>query len=337
MNFDDFGDSHISDDLASPFNGFTLGSSDMVDTFDHPQPPQMPTSNFGNGGFTLDFTPEAGFDDGYTGDMVPLSGVATGTNPAFIPAFEAKNFDNFNPSPGIPEVQFPTFYQPPVLGHKKSFTQPISRPSVPKAKGEAKFQVRKNRKIPSNQPQISPPEPGSEDEMFQKLCNDKSFKINPVQLGFIPSKFWPNENIAFGDIVADFFMRKNNVNCRFSHKLYNAIQIGKLIPNMKPYVGVEWVSSSILKVNKNQFARLLGIHSIDGSLFHQQGNFSTHGFFEVSGDEARAQLGDEEFNSMDLETVRLLKHGPGIFNREAGEEELDKCKWVSSKKKPIPE
>jgi hypothetical protein len=333
MNFDP----SISDDLASPFNGFASTSFDIPEPFGNPQPPQFPMSSIGGGGFTFDFTPEPGFDDGYMGDMMQANFAPAIQNSAFTPAFESKMTDNLIPNPGFHDTHFPTFYPPPTHGHRKSLTGPVSRPVVSKSKPDVKFQVRKNRKIPTNQPTSFPPEPGSEDEMFQNLCNDKNFKINPVQLEFIPTKFWPNENIAFGDIVADFFQRKNNVNCRFSHKLFNAIQISKYIPNLKQFVGVEWVSSTILKVSKIQFARLLGIRSIDGSLFHQQGNFSTHGFFEVSGDEARSQLGEAEFNSMDLENVRLLKHSQGIFVREATEEDLEKCKWVSSKKKAIPE
>ena len=309
----------------------------IPDSFDTNQtfPPQQNTQNQtgGMGGFTIDYTPEPGLDDGYEGGFFNLDPIL------------ANQFNDFEPSPPVNHIT--TFVPMPIpqdgtIGtHRKCYTQPITRPIPPaiKPKGKSKhnvqFQTRSTRKVPINQPVRSPPEPGSEDDIFQNICLDKTVTINPHKLGFIPSPFWPDQEIPFGDIVADFFQRKNNVNCRFSHKLYNAIQIGKLLPNMKQYAGVEWLSETILKVNKKQFARLLGIHSIDGSLFHQQGNFSTHGFSEVSLEEARNQIGEEEFNSMDLETVKLLKHVPGIFLRSATEKDLDRCKWVSSKKKPF--
>ena len=313
-----------------------LNDSPQINDFDHHEtlaPPQNshPPSG-GTGGFTLEFTPEPGFDDAYDGGMFNL-------DPNF-----ANHFADFEPPPPANHITtvIPTFPPDGTIGtHRKCYTQPITRPIPPpiKPKGKSKhsvqFQTRSTRKIPINQPVKSPPEPGSEDDMFQNLCHDKSVTINPHKLGFIPSPFWPDQEIPFGDIVADFFQRKNNVNCRFSHKLYNAIQIGKMLPHMKQYSGVEWLSNTILKVNKKQFARLLGIHSIDGSLFHQQGNFSTHGFSEVSLEEARNQIGEQEFNSMDLETVKLLKHNPGIFLRSATEQDLERCKWVSSKKKPF--
>jgi len=239
----------------------------------------------------------------------------------------------------------------PVNRHRRNITEPIAapipffnimRPVENKPRRienrsnsdniDGVFTVRKTRNIPSNQPPISPPEPGSNDEAFYNLCNDREFTINPRRLGFIPSSFWPDQEFVFGDVVVDFFQRKNNANCRFSHKLFNAIQISKLVPNMLQYTGVEWVGPLVLKVNKKQFARLLGIHSIDGSLFHQQGNFTTHGFNEVGGEEAKSLIGEEAFTAMDFETVRLLIHQQKIFIRDCTEEDLDKCKWVSSKK-----
>ena len=335
----DFGD--FDENSFDSFLNLSDGSPGIGDPFDEqPFPPTQnqlnPPPAFGGGGFTLDYTPEPGLDDGYTGAMLQF-------DPNFSEQIGYQMNPQIAPNHITTIINTPmTQTTGPIFTHRKSVTEPLSRPSLPTLRGKKQkrdviFQVRNTRKVPSNQPVMSPPEPGSEDDNFQQLCADKNTKINPVELGFIPSKFWPNQEIPFGDIVADFFQRKNNVNCRFSHKLYDAIQIGKLLPHMLPFVGVEWVSETILKVNKKRFARLLGIHSIDGSLFHQQGNFSTHGFAEVSAEEARSQLGDEEFNSMDLETVRLLKHVPGIFVRDATEEQLDRCKWVSSKKKPLSE
>ena len=228
----------------------------------------------------------------------------------------------------------------PLMKHKRRTTQPVSKPKPVLSNSrrsrtkENVFTIRKERKIPSNQPEIQPPEEGSEDERFFNACNDKTFVINPFSMGFIPSKYWPNENIPFGDIVADFFQRKNNANCRFSHKLFNAIQISKYFPDLKFFSGVEWIGSKVLKVNKRQFARLLGIHSIDGSLFHHQGNFSTHGFVEVSEEEA-TQIEGKDIGQIDFSRIRLLIHQAGVFVRDVTEEQLNQCKWVSSKKKGI--
>jgi hypothetical protein len=77
---------------------------------------------------------------------------------------------------------------------------------------------------------------------------------------------------------------------RFLHKLFNALKISEVRPSLYPFVGVQWVTDTILKVDKARFARLLGTKCIDGALFHQQGNFPSHGFAELRIEEARAAI-----------------------------------------------
>ena len=194
------------------------------------------------------------------------------------------------------------------------------------------FAPRSYRKTPKNQPKGGPPESCSEDERFLNVINDPTFTINPTEFGFIPQKFWPNQNFCFGDIVSDFFRRKNNQNCRFIHKLYNALQLTKHLPYLNFFFGVEWVSPKIIKVNKYQFAQLLGIYSIDGSLFHRQGNFVTHGFVELSIEEALEIDKNTDVSGVDLINVKLLTHKPEIFVKGVKEEDINECKWVNSRK-----
>jgi hypothetical protein len=171
------------------------------------------------------------------------------------------------------------------------------------------------------------------DAEFAQVCNDRNIKFNPRQMGFIPRNFWLNQDFTFGELVSDFFQRKNNSNSRFSHKLYNALKIANEDPFYVEFLGVEWVSERILKIDKRVFARLLGIQTVDGSLFHQQGNFPSHGFVELSEREARAGLSDAEMEAVDYENVRLLTHQPGIFTRDCTEEDIARCKWVSPRRR----
>ena len=124
-----------------------------------------------------------------------------------------------------------------------------------------------------NQWNSSTPQAARTDQLFNDICLNSAATLNPVTLGFIPSHFWPNKDYSFADIVFDFFQRKNNTNCRFLHKLYNALKISQISPTYSELAGVQWITPNVIKVSKGQFARLLGIKSIDGSLFHQQGNF----------------------------------------------------------------
>lgn len=174
---------------------------------------------------------------------------------------------------------------------------------------------------------------GAVDQEFLHLCLDRSVTFNPHHLGFIPSNAWTDAEVRFGDLVTDFFQRKNNANSRFSHKLYNALRITKSDPFYFHYIGVEWISAYILKVDKRIFAQLLGIKSVDGSLFHQQGNFPSHGFVEIGHGEASRHLPEGDLEGVDYERVRLLVHKSRVFIRDATEEDLARCAWVHARKR----
>ena len=201
--------------------------------------------------------------------------------------------------------------------------QPQTQYKTPKRKYT--FTIRETR--PTKQSKINKPQPGSEDAYFDKLIHNPSFTINPKQLNFIPNGYWPDCEIPFGDIVADFFQRKNNPFSRFHMKLYNALRLAEMRPDMKPLVGVEWVSKTVLMVNKVRFARLLGISTINGSLFHKQGNFTTHGFTSPSAQYIMQQIGEKKYDETDLHENVFLYHKNGIFTQNCSELDLLKCKW----------
>jgi hypothetical protein len=182
-------------------------------------------------------------------------------------------------------------------------------------------------------PSPAPPELGDVDLEFAQICADGAVRFNPHHLGFIPSNFWFDQEYTFGDLVADFFQKKNNSNSRFSHKLYNALKIAEEDPFYVTFLGIEWVTDHVLKIDKKIFARLLGIKTIDGSLFHQQGNFPSHGFVELNERAAHEAVSEADLEGVDYENVRLLTHQPGIFIRGCTEEAIDRCKWISSRKR----
>jgi hypothetical protein len=166
------------------------------------------------------------------------------------------------------------------------------------------------------------------------LCNDPEIKFNPRRFGFIPRNVWTNHDVSFGEIVVNFFQRKNSSDSRFSHKLYNALKIASEDSFYVDFLGVEWVTDSILKVDKRVFGRLLGIQRIDGSLFHQQGNFPSHGFVELSEREARRYLTDVDLEGVDYDNIRLLTHQSGIFRRGSTERDITAhCKWTNCRKR----
>ena len=151
------------------------------------------------------------------------------------------------------------------------------------------------------------------DELFYQLLVSSNFTINPTACGFIPSLFWPDREFSFADIVFDGFQRKNNINCRFIHKLYNAIQFTKMYPIYTEMIGVQFITQNVLKVNKHCFARLLNIKTIDGGLFHGQGNFPSIGFKELTKEEAEVYCDGVNIDDVNYDDIRLLVHTKGIF------------------------
>lgn len=159
-------------------------------------------------------------------------------------------------------------------------------------------------------------------EKFEAAMLDKTLIINPKKMGFIPSSFWTDKDILFSEIVSDFFQRKNNSNCRFIHKLYNALKMVEYDKKFIPIVGIQWINDSILRINRAVIAQLLRIKAIEGSLFHQQGNFPSHGFVELEPADVR-----KLFPNFDFSIDRLLSHKDHIFVKGCTEEEVLKCKW----------
>ena len=157
---------------------------------------------------------------------------------------------------------------------------------------------------------------------FNDAIADQNLKLNPVKLGFIPTSFWHDREMTFGQMRADFFRSKNNSNCRFPHKLYDALILSELRPEFVELVGCQWVDDKTIKINRENFARLLGIKSVEGSLFHKQGNFPSHGFVEVDPQVVRARFPDFDFGK-----DRLLTHKDGVFVKGCTEDDITRCRW----------
>lgn len=162
-------------------------------------------------------------------------------------------------------------------------------------------------------------------ENYTNALHDQSIVINPAEVGLVPSVFWVSPSVLFGDIVINFFQKKNNSNCRFPHKLFNGLQIVEQRPELYNFIGVKWLNNYVFKVDKYIFGRLLGITSYDGGLFHSQGNFPSHGFREVVGESELAGLGID-LSGIDFERVRVITHTNG-FAKDVDETTISQLKW----------
>jgi hypothetical protein len=165
----------------------------------------------------------------------------------------------------------------------------------------------------------------SETEPLTTLCT--SDVIDPVSLHFLPEHGWSRQMVSLQSLHDDYFRRKNNVNRRFEYKLWNALRLMTVFPNMTKFVGVVWVTESVIKVCKQAFAMLLNIAAIDGCLFHKQGNFTRHGFVTLTDEEARERVQTQHLIDVDFRDVLLITHERALFTSLAGEASVGSCRW----------
>ena len=165
------------------------------------------------------------------------------------------------------------------------------------------------------------------DLSFEEVCSDPSIVLSPRKLGFIPSSTWPNDSISFGILIATFFRRRNSSNSKFPYKLYNSLRISELCPEFYPHIGIKWVNEDTLWIDREPFARLIGVKTVEGGLFHQQGNFPSHGFIELSFEESEALSKQLGLGKINLSKMRLVRHINGLFTRYCTENDIEFCKW----------
>jgi hypothetical protein len=105
--------------------------------------------------------------------------------------------------------------------------------------------------------------------------------LRPVDLGFLPKSEWMPAQLSLWDLRQMYFTRRNGLARQFEFKLYNALAITSAFPESYELVGAVWVTDRVMKINARAFAGLLGIHTVQGGLFHKQGNFSRHALDHV--------------------------------------------------------
>ena len=167
------------------------------------------------------------------------------------------------------------------------------------------------------------------DMSFDDVCSDPHIVVNPGRMGFIPSLIWSDETISFGFLVQTFFRKRNSSSSKFPHKLYNALKLSEYYPEFRRIVGICWVTDDVFRVDRNAFARLIGVKSVEGGLFHQQGNFPSHGFVELDFQQSEKLSLQHGFGHADLSEVRFIKSIQGHFTKYSTEKEIETFKWCA--------
>jgi hypothetical protein len=158
----------------------------------------------------------------------------------------------------------------------------------------------------------------------------EGYLISPVELGFIPVGHWLPGVTTLASAIADFFTARSSRILRFECKLWNALALTRADPALYRFVGVAWVSRSVLKVNREVFGRFINVTRPAAALYNNQGSFATHGFRELAKAEVGREVREEELADVEESVVRLFQHLTPLFNAYSRPEEVMACRYVQS-------
>lgn len=174
---------------------------------------------------------------------------------------------------------------------------------------------------------------------FEEAYNDPTIVLNPVALSLLPEKYWSQQSqtMTFAQIVKEYFKQNRTQNSTFMLKLYNLLLISSQIPKLQRAIGVRWVNDSVIELSRSALINIFNVResTVDGSMFHRQGNFPTHRFIEIT-DTNFQQMGFLEYGQMPRVPgdTKFFIHEPRVFTRRPMTEgELRSIKYSNEAKK----
>ena len=172
--------------------------------------------------------------------------------------------------------------------------------------------------------QIDPPE---EFQVFSELVNDLDITLNPRELGFIPTAYWPEGPFLLRDLISDYFQQPCGPETRFSHKLFNALQKVLKDPFYSTFFGVEWLNETVLLVVGPLFGFILGMENFETELFGPIGQLALHGFIELNETQALTCVDSSQLENVDFISTKLFLHNAGIFTKSSTQEDIISARW----------
>jgi hypothetical protein len=154
-----------------------------------------------------------------------------------------------------------------------------------------------------------------------------TYKVNPLELGFIPPRRWKSEQTSLATLIDKFFRARSSKILRFEQKLWNALTLTSRDPGLYSQIGVKWVAEDVIKVHRDIFGRFLNVTRPAAALYNNQGSFMTHGFVEVPR-RALGGIDEAELSEVDESVVRLFRHQTDSFTRNANETKVMTCTYT---------
>lgn len=149
----------------------------------------------------------------------------------------------------------------------------------------------------------------------QLIFNPKEAVIEPHNIGLVPKIEWYPQILSLESLQANYFSKRSGAARQFDFKVYNALCITNAFPGAYNYIGIEWVDENTFKVDAKIFGTFLKMPAGDNSLYHKQGNFSTHGFEFVSKSSSPSYLMNPKCIGVDDSRIRLFIDTKHRFSR----------------------
>ena len=158
-----------------------------------------------------------------------------------------------------------------------------------------------------------------------KLMN---ITINPWRFRFLPQGQWENRQICLSNLLKSHFQSRSTKKVRFEHKLWNALQLTSAFPELYQIFGLFIVSPHLLKADRDKMGSSFALTKPNAALFNQQGAFPSHGFVEVSREDAIMKYHAHQFLVSDVDEMKVRLYAPKDINTTLVEH-LQNCHWNS--------
>ncbi|OHT11561.1 hypothetical protein TRFO_18916 [Tritrichomonas foetus] len=183
------------------------------------------------------------------------------------------------------------------------------------------------------------PLPNGRDMTFEEAYSNDTLYLMPTALKLLPEKYWESQpkTLTFKQLVDDYFKQTRNNNATFMLKLYNLLMITSNVPMLEKAIGIKWVSPRVIEVSRLGLVNIFKVResTVDGAMFHRQGNFSTHQFVEIGEVNYKKY---EFYEYPNIEKIpgdtKFFIHEPRVFtHRIMTEHELRTIRYSNEAKK----
>ncbi|OHT14047.1 hypothetical protein TRFO_43168 [Tritrichomonas foetus] len=152
--------------------------------------------------------------------------------------------------------------------------------------------------------------------------------VNPLIFKFLPPGQWEDRHMCVSTLLKTHFQSLSTKKIRFEHKLWNALQLTSAFPELYQILGLSIVTPSLLKADRDKMGNSFALTKPNAALFNQQGAFPSHGFVEVTREDALRKFRAHQYMITDVDEMKVRLYAPKDNNMTLNDH-LQNCHWNS--------